>query len=139
MNMTRSQQPPFEARQFQLIRNDAELKRALGRIEQLMDAQAGSAEGEELEIWAMLVERYEDAVVPMDELDPVAAIEQVVAIQGLRKRDLVPVLGSPSRVTDVLARRRRLTLGMIRRAHEMLGLPLEVLIQPCNLRNEEED
>ena len=85
----------------------------------------------------MLVERYEDAVVPMDELDPVAAIEQVVAIQGLRKRDLVPVLGSPSRVTDVLARRRRLTLGMIRRAHEMLGLPLEILIQPYKLRNEE--
>lgn len=66
-------------------------------------------------------------------------LQRVGTVQGLRKRDLVPVLGSPSRVTDVLARRRRLTLGMIRRAHEMLGLPLEILIQPYNLRNEEGD
>lgn len=134
MNMTSSTPQPFEPMQFRIIRCAEDLGRALARIDQLMTAPAGSEEGEELEVWAALVEKYEDSVTDFDDLDPIDAIEQAVELRGLKRADLVSVLGSPSRVTEVLGRQRKLTLGMIRRAHEVLGLPLELLVQPYELR-----
>jgi HTH-type transcriptional regulator / antitoxin HigA len=95
-----------------------------------MDAAAGTREADELDLWATLVDVYEqqhDAILPPD---PIEAIRFRMEQEGLTPRDLVPLLGSRSRVSEVLSRRRPLSLSMIRALHEHMGIPADVLIQP---------
>lgn len=113
-----------------VIHTEADHEAALKRIDALMekDPDPASPEGEELELLSVLVERYEEKKYPMDLPTPMDAIRFRMEQQGLRPKDLVQYLGSPSKVSEVLNGKRPLTLAMIRRLHEGLGMPAEVLI-----------
>lgn len=114
------------------IHNEADYKAALARLEQLMNAQPGTEEGDELEVLATLVEGYEDRYFPVEWPDPVEAIRFRMDQAGLTPRDLEPYIGHSGRVSEILNRKRGLSLEMIRRLHEGLGIPLESLIQPVD-------
>jgi len=113
-----------------VIRTEAEYDAALQRIAALMDTDPDptSPKGEELEFFTFLVERYEDEHYPMDLPDPVSAIKFRMEQQGLRSKDLVPYIGSASKVSEVLSGRRGLSLAMIRNLVEGLGITPELLI-----------
>lgn len=112
-----------------IIKNEKEHKAALARIDQLMDARPGTPQADELELLAALVEIYEEEAFPIDEPDPIDAIRFRMEQQGLKSRDLVPYLGSRSKVSEVLSRHRRLSLPMIRRLSAGLGIPAGVLVR----------
>ena len=95
-----------------------------------MDARAGTARGDELELWACLIEMYEKQNDPIDPPDPIQAIRFRMEQQGLKSKDLVPILGSRSRVSEILSGSRPLNLRMIRALHLRLGIPAEVLVRP---------
>ncbi len=113
-----------------LIRTESDYEAALGRVAALMEAEPepGSARGEELELLSVLVERYEDEHFPMDLPDPVAAIRFRMEQQGLKSKDLIPYFGSASKVSEVLAGRRGLSVAMIRNLVQGLDIPAEALI-----------
>ena len=115
--------------EIKIIKTEAEYEAALARIETLMDAAPESPEEEELELLALLVEKYEDEQFPFDLPDPVEAIRFRMEQEGLEPKDMVKYLGSQSKVSEVLNRRRPLSLAMIRSLHEGLGIPAEVLLQ----------
>jgi len=113
------------------IRNDAEHAAALEEIQRLMsrESAAGTSEADDLGVLTVLVEEYESKRFPISHPDPIDAIKFRMEQQGLAQRDLVPYLGSPSRVSEILARKRFLTLSMIRALHSGLGIPAESLLQ----------
>jgi HTH-type transcriptional regulator/antitoxin HigA len=111
------------------IRTRADYRAALKEIESLMGARSRTPEGERLDVLATLVEAYERRHFALDLPDPVAAIEFVMEQRGLTVKDLEPVIGRANRVYEVLNRKRPLTLRMIRRLHETLGIPAESLIR----------
>lgn len=110
------------------IKSESDYERALSRISDLMDAERDSPEGDELDVLTTLVEAYEARHHPIDLADPVDAILFRMEQQGLERRDLEPYLGSRQRVSEVLNRKRGLSMEMIRRLHEGLQIPLENLI-----------
>jgi HTH-type transcriptional regulator / antitoxin HigA len=110
------------------IRTKRDYERALRRIETLMDADPGSDEGDELEVLATLVDVYEEKHFTVGAADPVEAILFRMNQQGLERKDLEPFIGSRHRVSEVLNRKRGLSLDMIRRLHAGLGIPLQVLV-----------
>ena len=112
-----------------LIKNDADHQEALKRIDEIFNARPGTPEGNELELLVHLVEEYEESAHPIPLPDPVEAIRFRMEQEGLKQADLVPYLGTRSRVSEVLSGRRKLTLAMIRRLHKGLGIPAEVLLQ----------
>ena len=114
-----------------IIRNEADYAVALRRIDVLMenDPEPTSAEGEELELLCLLVERYEEAQYPMDLPDPVSAIKFRMEQRGLKAKDLIPYLGSASKVSEIISGRRTLSLTMIRNLVKGLGIPAEVLLK----------
>jgi len=112
-----------------VLKTEADYEAALAHVETLMDATPGSPEEEELEVFALLIDTYEQAHHPIDLPDPIEAIKFRMEQQGLRQKDMVPYLGSQSKVSEVLNRRRPLSLTMIRALHEGLGIPAEVLLQ----------
>jgi len=116
------------------IRTGADHDAALREIERLWGAAEGSAEGDRLEVFLALVETYERAHFPVDAPDPIEAIKFRLEQQGADVKTLVGVIGSRSRVYEVLRRDRPLSLGMIRRLHERLQIPAEVLIRPGKKR-----
>jgi len=110
------------------IRTKRDHERALRRIEMLMDAESGSEDGDELDVLATLVDVYEEKHFPMSAADPVAAILFRMEQQGLERKDLEAFIGSRHRVSEILNRKRSLSLDMIRRLHAGLGIPLAVLV-----------
>ncbi|NCO32551.1 MAG: transcriptional regulator [Armatimonadetes bacterium CG2_30_59_28] len=116
------------------VRTEADYEAALEEIERLLAARPGTPEGDRLEILATLVEAYEDRHYAIPLPDPVEAIIYHLESRGLSRRDLEPFLGSKARVSEVLNRKRPLTLQMIRKLSEGLGLPVETLIQPYPLK-----
>ncbi|MFP4500728.1 MAG: type II toxin-antitoxin system HigA family antitoxin [Candidatus Hydrogenedentota bacterium] len=115
-----------------LIRTEAEYEAALNRVAALMTAESGTSEAEELALWALLVEDYEKREHPIEPPDPIEAIRFRMEQQGLTNQDLVPFIGSRSKVSEVLNGKRPLSLNMIRRLHEGLGIPAEVLLREPN-------
>jgi HTH-type transcriptional regulator / antitoxin HigA len=111
------------------IRSEADYDAALARIDKLMDAKPGSAEGEELDVLADLVELYEERHQPMGYPTPVGAIQFRMEQAGLTARDLIPFIGSRSKVSEVLSGKRPLTMQMARTLHANLGIPADVLLQ----------
>lgn len=101
----------------------------LKEIEGLMTAKRNTPEGDRLDLLATLVKAWEAKHYPLDEPDPVAAIRYHMEQQGLAAKDLVPFVGSRSRVYEVLNRKRRLSLKMIWKLHKGLGIPAESLIK----------
>lgn len=112
------------------IRTEADYNAAMAEIEQLWGAKSGTSEGDRLDILATLVDAYENEHYPMDPPDPIKAIKFRMEQQGLTRKDLEGILGTRTRVAEVLNRRRGLSINMIRRLHERLGIPAEVLIRP---------
>ena len=113
-----------------VLKTEAEYEEALARVEGLMDAEPGTPEGDDLELWSMLVEDYEERHHPIPLPDPIAAIRFRMEQAGLRDTDMTVYLGSKSKVSEVLSGKRPLSLSMIRRLHEGLGIPAEVLLSP---------
>ena len=111
-----------------ILKTKDEYEAALAHVEALMEAKPGSLKEEELELWSLLVERYEKAHFPIDFPDPVEAIKFRMEQEGLRQKDLAKILPGKNRVSEVLHRKRSLSLGMIRSLHRSLGIPAEVLI-----------
>lgn len=112
-----------------MIYTNEEYQHSLKRLEALMDAAPGSSEEEELDLLSFLVDKYEQEHFPIDLPDPVEAIKFRMDQQGLTRKDLVPYIGSQSKVSEVLNRKRPLSLAMIRELHKGLGIPAEVLLQ----------
>lgn len=118
------------------IKTDEDYTLALAAIEQLMDAEPDTPEGDRLDVLTTLVEAYESRHFPIDEPDPVEAIQHQMEAMGLARQDLVTIIGSSGRISEVLSRKRPLTLGMIRRLNAHLHIPAEVLIRPYELRDD---
>ncbi len=116
------------------IKSAAEHTAALARVESLMDAAPGSAAETELEVWGILIEKYEDEHFPVRAPDPIAAIEFRMEQLGLTRSDLLRHIPSRSKVSEVLSRRRPLSLQMIRSLHAGLSIPADVLLQRPRLR-----
>ncbi len=112
------------------IRTDADHERALAEIERLWGAPQETPEGDTLDVLLTLVHAYEEQRWPMDLPDPIGAIRFRLEQQGKDARALIGLIGSRSRVYEVMRGQRPLSLRMIRALHEKLGIPAEVLIRP---------
>lgn len=112
------------------IRNQTDYEEALQEIEALFDAEPNTPEYDRLDILSTLVDAYERVNFPIEMPDPIEAIQYYMDIRGWSRRDLESCLGSRARVSEVLSRKRLLTLGMIRKLNQELGIPAEILIQP---------
>ncbi len=118
------------------IKTETDYESALKEIERLFDAGPGTAEGDRLEVLATLVEAYEEKHYPVSFPDPIEAIRYHMESRGLTRRDLEPYIGSRARVSEILNRKRPLTMEMVRNLHRGLGIPADVLIQPYELRKD---
>ena len=107
---------------------------ALGEIQGLFNARPGTPAGDQLEVLVTLVEAYEEKHHPVAPPDPVEAILYWMQSRGLARSDLEPYLGSRAKVSEILNRKRPLSIEMIRRLHKGLGIPAEILIQPYELK-----
>ncbi len=114
---------------LKIIKTKKDHEDALAHIETLMDAPTDSAQAEELDLWALLVENYEDEHYPIDTPDPIEAIKFRMEQEGLRAVDLCKFIPNKSKVSEVLNYKRPLSLSMIRSLHRGLGIPAEVLVQ----------
>jgi HTH-type transcriptional regulator / antitoxin HigA len=112
------------------IRTKRDYESALKEVERLWGAKAGTSEGDRLDVLATLVDAYEAEHYPMDPPDPVEAIKFRMEQQGLTRRDLEEIIGTRTRIAEVLNRKRGLSIAMIRRLHERLGISADVLIRP---------
>jgi HTH-type transcriptional regulator/antitoxin HigA len=110
------------------IKNDRELNRALKRIDDLWGAKSGTPKGDELDILMLLVEKYEDEQYAIPASDPVEAIKFLMDQNNLSRKDLEPYIGASGRVSEVLSRKRNLTLAMIKKLHKGLKIPYDCLI-----------
>ena len=111
------------------IRTEEDHRRALARIDEIFDAEEGTPEGDELEVLVDLVMYYESKTVDIGFPDPISAIRFRMDQAGLTQRDLIPYIGSRSKVSEVLSGKRDLTLSMVRALHQNLGIPADVLLQ----------
>jgi HTH-type transcriptional regulator/antitoxin HigA len=120
--------------QLKPIKTDKDHEAALKEIERLWGAAEGTADGDRLEILITLAEAYEEAHFPMDLPDPIEAIKFRLEQQGIDKKALIGVLGSRTRVYEVLRRDRALSLTMIQKLNQQFKIPAEVLIRPIRMR-----
>ena len=110
------------------IRNDRELDRALKRIDELWGAKRNTQRGDELDVLMLLVEKYEDEHYAIPASDPIEAIKFLMEQNSLSRKDLEPYIGTSGRVSEVLSKKRSLTLGMIKKLHVGLKIPYDCLI-----------
>ena len=112
------------------LRSEADYEAALAEVERLWGTKAETPKGDRLDVLATLIDAYETEHYPIDPPDPIEAIKFRMEQQGLTRRDLEQIIGTRTRIAEVLNRKRGLSIGMIRRLHERLGIPAEVLILP---------
>jgi HTH-type transcriptional regulator / antitoxin HigA len=112
------------------IRTKRDYEAALKQVERHWGAKAGTSNGDRLDVLATLVDAYEAEHYPTDPPDPVEAIKFRMEQQGLTRRDLEVIIGTRTRIAEVLNRKRGLSIAMIRRLHERLGISADVLIRP---------
>jgi len=115
------------------IKTEADYESALEEIESIFDAEPGTLESDRLEVLTALVEDYENRHYEIPAPDPVEAILYYIESRGLTRKELETYLGSRAQVSEVLNRKRPLSLAMIRKLNQGLGIPAEVLIQPSNV------
>jgi HTH-type transcriptional regulator/antitoxin HigA len=118
------------AAELRPVRSVADYEAALQEIERLWGSPSGTADGDRLDILITLTDAYEAGVFPMDPPDPIAAIEFRMEQLGLSRKDLEPMIGPRGRVAEVMNRKRSLSIDMIRRLHDQLGISAETLIRP---------
>ncbi len=111
------------------IRTKKDYEHSLARLEVIFDAKKGTEKGDEVEILGMLIENYEKLKFPIGYPDPVEAIKFRMEQLGYNQTDLAKVVGLKSRASEILNRKRKLSLEMIRQIHDRLNIPTEVLIQ----------
>jgi HTH-type transcriptional regulator / antitoxin HigA len=112
------------------IRNEDDYEIALADIAALWGAASGTPEGDRLDVLATLIDVYEARHHPIDPPDPIEAIKFRMEQQGMTRKDLEDIIGTRTRIAEVLNRKRSLSIGMIRRLHDRLGISAEVLIRP---------
>jgi len=112
------------------IRSEADHEAALAEVERLWGSRVGTPEGDQLDVIGTLIDVYEAEHYPMDPPDPVDAIRFRMEQEGLTRRDLEGIIGTRTRIAEVLNRKRGLSIGMIRRLHARFGISAEVLIRP---------
>lgn len=112
------------------IRTMRDYEAALKDVERLWGAKGGTREGDRLDVLATLIDAYESEHYPFDPPDPIEAIKFRMEQQGLTRRDLEAIVGTRTRIAEILNRKRGLSIAMIRRLHERLGISAEVLIRP---------
>ena len=112
------------------IRSRQDYEAALEEVDRLWGAKAGTRAGDRLDVLATLIDAYEAEHYPLDPPDPIEAIKFRMDQQGLTRRDLEELIGTRTRIAEVLNRKRGLSIGMIRRLHARLGISAEVLIRP---------
>ena len=110
------------------LHNEADYDRALSRLKLLWDEAPGSPEHAELEVLGILIDAFEEEHHPIDPPDPIAAIRFHMEQASLTQSDLADLLGSPARASEILNKRRALTMDMVRKLHGVWGIPLESLI-----------
>ena len=118
------------SREIRAIHSEADYESTLQEVEELWGAKPGTAAANRLEVLTVLIAAYEEANHPIDPPDPIDAILFRMEQQGLSRKDLEPCLGGRGRVSEVLARKRRLSIRMIRALHETLGISAGALIGP---------
>ena len=111
------------------IKTELDYKQALERLEVIFDAESGSKDGDELEILGILIEKYENEYFPIELPDPIEAIKFRMEQMNYTQNDLANVIGLKSRASEVLSRKRKLSIEMIRKLHEYMHIPTDVLIQ----------
>lgn len=111
------------------IKNESDYQKALERLEKVFDAEKGSKHGDELEILSILIDQYENDHFQIDLPDPIEAIKFRMEQLGLRQKDLADIVGFKSRVSEIMNKKRKLTLEMIRKLSSNLHIPTEVLVQ----------
>ena len=111
------------------IRNESDYQTALVRLDEIFDAKKGTEKGDELEILSILMDAYENQNFPIGMPDPIDAIKFRMEQKGMKQKDLADAIGYSSRVSEVLNRKRKLTLEMIRRLSTTLNIPTDVLVQ----------
>ena len=115
--------------EIKLIKTKKDYQQALARLEEIFDARPNTAQGDELEILSMLIEKYEDKHFPIEFPDPVEAIKFRMEQMGYTQSDLVGCIGYKSRVSEILHKKRKLNLDMIRALSKKLNISTEVLVQ----------
>ncbi len=111
------------------IRNEQDYQSALEKLENIFDAKPGTIEGDKLEVLSILIDKYENENFPIELPDPIEAIKFRMEQLNLKQKDLATVVGFKSRVSEILSKKRKLTLEMIRNLNTKLNIPTEVLIQ----------
>jgi HTH-type transcriptional regulator/antitoxin HigA len=114
---------------LKLIKTKKDYQLALDRLEVIFDVKKGTKEGDELEILGILISQYENEHFPIDLPDPIEAIKFRMEQLGYTQTDLAKVVGLKSRASEILNKKRKLSLEMIRQLHEKLNIPTDVLIQ----------
>lgn len=115
------------------IRSAADHRAAMAEVKRLWGSKSGTPDGDRLDVLATLIDAYEAQHEPIDRPDPIEAIRFRMEQQGLTRKDLEPLIGTRTRVSEVLNRKRTLSIGMIRRLHAELGIAADVLIRAPRL------
>ena len=127
-NTTQLTQTKFDM-EIKAIKNESDYDQAMERLEQIFHAQANTPEGDEAEVLSILIEKYEEEHYPIGMSDPIEAIKFRMEQMNMNQKDLAKIVGFTSRVSEVLNKKRKLTLGMIRKLSTTLDIPTEVLVQ----------
>ena len=114
---------------MKIIKKESEYKSALIKLEKLFNAKPNTSKGDELELLSLLIEKYEQEKYPIAMPDPIEAIKFRMEQMGYSQNDLAKIIGLKSRASEILNRKRPLTLEMIRNLHEKMNIPTQVLIQ----------
>ena len=114
---------------IKVIKTETDYQKALTRLEMIFDAKRGSVEGDELEVLGLLIDQYEKEHFPIDMPDPIEAIRFRMEQFGYSQKDLADIIGLKSHASEIINRKRKLSLGMIRQLHRKLNIPTDVLIQ----------
>jgi HTH-type transcriptional regulator/antitoxin HigA len=122
-------QQKFKDMEISIIKTEDQYQTALNRIEEIFDSTATSETAEELELLTVLVEKYENEHYPIDFPDPIEAIKFRMEQLGYKQKDLAEIIGLKSRVSEIMNKKRKLSIEMIRKLHDRLGIPTEVLIK----------
>ena len=122
--------------EIQLIKNELDYQKALARLEFIFDSKKGTKKGDELELLSILIERYESETEgEFPDPDPVEAIKYRMEQMGIKQQDLAKIIGLKSRASEILLRKRQLSLNIIRKLNKVLGIPAEILIQKYDLKS----
>lgn len=128
-NTSESTQMKYKIMEIKPIKTEKDYEKALERLEVIFDAKAGSKDGDELEILSILIDNYEKEHFHVEFPDPIEAIKFRMEQMGYSQKDLAEIVGLKSRASEILNKKRKLSLGMIRQLHERMHIPTDVLIQ----------